>query len=301
MMGGDLTVTSAPGQGSEFTVSLPAQVAEAAGERADAAPAPAPVEAGARAPGSGPLALVIDDDPAARDLLSRALAREGFRVEAAPAGVDGLELARRLRPVVITLDVMMPGLDGWAVLGRLKSDPATADIPVVMVTVVDERNLGFSLGAAEYLTKPLDWERFHAVMARYRQRAPEGRVLVVEDEPPTRELLRRALEQQGWQVQEAANGRLALACLANRLPEIVLLDLLMPEMDGFAFMRELRRRPGCRSLPVIVVTAKDLSDEDRRRLSGEVSRVVQKGALSTEELVRQVHDLVRPPAPPLSA
>jgi CheY-like chemotaxis protein len=294
MMGGDLTVTSTPGQGSEFVVSLPARVAEAAGDRADRVKT-LPAAGAPHDPGTGALALVIDDDPAARELLSRALVREGFRVETASAGADGLELARRLHPAVITLDVMMPGLDGWAVLGRLKSDPATADIPVVMVTVVDDLNLGFAMGAAEYLTKPLNWDRFHAVMARYRQRAAEGRVLVVEDEPQTRELVCRALNQQGWQVQAADNGRVALACLDARLPEVILLDLLMPEMDGFAFMRELRRRPGCRSLPVIVVTAKDLSDEDRRRLSGEVSQIVQKGSLSTDELVREIRSLLGPP------
>lgn len=293
MMGGDLVVASSPGQGSTFTFTLPRYVSDLPNEApAHSAPAASGKDMATAPDETRPMALVIDDDPAARDLLSRALSREQFRVETAAGGAEGIEVARRLRPAVITLDVMMPGMDGWAVLGRLKSEPATAEIPVVMVTVVDDRNLGFALGAAEYLTKPLNWDRFHAVMARYRQRSAEGRVLVVEDDPQTRELVCRALDQRGWKVASAENGRVGLDRLNEQLPELILLDLLMPEMDGFTFMRELRRRPGCRSLPVIVVTAKDLSDEDRRRLSGEVSQIIQKGTLSTDELVREIRQLL---------
>ena len=154
---------------------------------------------------------------------------------------------------------MMPGMDGWAVLAALKADAATADIPVIMVTIVDDRNLGYALGAADYLTKPIDRERLIAVLARYR---PERPILVVDDDPALRELLRRTLEREGYAVVEAADGRSALARIEERVPGLILLDLMMPHMNGFELLTELRARPEWRGIPVVVVTAKDLTPED---------------------------------------
>lgn len=287
MMDGTLTATSQPGAGSTFVVALPAAAAEAEA-RPGTAPEKGPVATAAGEPPRAPLALVIDDDPAARDLLSRALRKEGFEVDAVGSGAEGIGHAEAHRPAVITLDVLMPGLDGWAVLARLKATPATADIPVVMATIVDDRILGVALGAADYLAKPIDWDHLATVMARYRPATNSADVLVVEDDPDTRLHLCRSLEKQGWQTRSAANGRAALEAVNDRMPRAILLDLLMPEMDGFEFLIELRRLSAGRSVPVVVLTAKDLTEEDQQLLAGQVTRVFQKGAAPAEELLREI-------------
>ncbi len=295
MMGGDITVESEPGVGSTFVLRLPAQV-----EEPRDAPAAGAAERAPRAEAATATVLVVDDDEAVQDLMQRFLGREGFRVVATGRGDEALRLARELRPDAITLDVMMPGMDGWAVLAALKSDAATADIPVVMVTIVDDKNLGFALGAADYLTKPIDRDRLVAVLARHRR---EPSVLVVDDDPDLRGLVRRALEREGWGVIEAADGRAALDQLEKHAPGLILLDLLMPRMDGFAVLAELRARPAWRQIPVVVITAKDLTAEERGRLHGQVERILAKGALGPDALLDEVRDLVaaslahRRPAP----
>jgi signal transduction histidine kinase/CheY-like chemotaxis protein/ligand-binding sensor domain-containing protein len=289
LMGGEITVLSEPGKGSTFTVTLPAAVSEI--------PLPTDTQLLRKQPeailnGSGQLVLVIDDDPAVRDLMQRSLGKDGFRVEVAADGRSGLEMAKRLQPAVITLDVMMPSMDGWAVLTALKADPETAEIPVVMLTIVDDKNMGFALGAADYFTKPIDWQRLSAVMRKYRQPLDGQTVLIVEDDERTREMLRRTLQKEGWIIREAANGRLGLEQLAQGPPNLILLDLMMPELDGFGFMQTLRTRPDCRRVPVIVITAKDLTNEERRRLNGEVARILGKDSTSRERLVAEVRQLL---------
>ncbi len=292
LMGGDVTVESEPGRGSSFTIELPVKGAT----RAEPPDPGRPVEAGAGAGRAGTV-LVIDDNAEARDLIGRFLESDGFAVIRAPDGPAGLELARRHRPQAITLDVLMPGMDGWSVLSILKADPELADIPVIMATVLDNRPLGFALGAAEYLTKPVDRNRLRSVLARHR-RDGAGEVLVVEDDPGTRELLRRTVEGEGWRVSTAENGAVALDRVRQHQPSLILLDLMMPVMDGCRFATELRRNEAWREIPVIVLTAKDLTTEDRRMLNGEVQGVLQKGALSREELLREIHDLMaRVPSP----
>jgi len=226
---------------------------------------------------------------AVRDLMQRFLAREGFRVVTAGSGEEGLRRARELRPSAITLDVMMPGMDGWAVLSSLKADPQVADIPVIMLTIVDDRNLGYALGAAEYLTKPIDRERLVAVLDKYRRDQP---VLVVDDDLTVRQLLRRMLEAEGFGVVEAENGRAALERLRDVVPCVVLLDLMMPEMDGFEFAAEFRRHEAWRGIPIVVVTAKDLSREERERLNGHVQKILQKGTHGRDQLLAEVRELV---------
>ncbi len=291
LMGGDLTATSQLGKGSSFTITLPARVPETPHQVRPTLTSGTPTPA-ATAPKPHSAILVIDDEPAARDLVQRALTKEGYRVETAGSGPEGLALARRIKPAAITLDVMMPGMDGWAVLTVLKADPATADIPVVMLTVVDDRNLGFALGAADYLIKPIEWERLMAVLEKHRPRLNGSRVLVVEDDPSAREMFRRAAEGHGWTVVEAENGRVGLERVSEAVPGVILLDLMMPEMDGFSFIEELRRRPECRHVPVIVVTAKDLTEEDRRRLHGHVVQILQKGGYSTQKLLDEINHLL---------
>jgi CheY-like chemotaxis protein len=241
--------------------------------------------------------LVIDDDPNARALLSRFLIREGFAVRTAADGPTGMKLARSARPRAILLDVMMPHMDGWAVLAALRADPETADIPVIMVTIVDEKNLGYSLGAADYLTKPVEWERLKRTLDRYRCAHPPCPVLVVEDDASTRELLRDMLAREGWQVIEAANGRVALDRVAENRPQLILLDLMMPEMNGFAFLQELRQHPEWQSIPVVIVTAKDVTAADRERLRGQVKQIVQKDRTSTAELIWEVRKVVGAASP----
>jgi signal transduction histidine kinase/DNA-binding response OmpR family regulator len=291
MMGGELAARSVLGKGSAFTVTLPAEALEKPWASPDPERRASPTPQGAsRFPHSA--ILVIDDEPAARDLVQRALAKEGYLVETAASGAEGLARAIQLQPAAITLDVMMAGMDGWAVLSALKAQPLTADIPVIMVTVVDDKNLGFALGAADYLIKPIEWDRLISALQKVRPKSPDAKVLIVEDEPETREMLRRAVQKQGWQAVEAENGRVGLERVAAQMPSVILLDLMMPEMDGFTFMDELRRRPGCRRLPVIVVTAKDLTEEDRRRLNGHVIQILQKGGHSTQELLDEIYRLL---------
>jgi CheY-like chemotaxis protein len=282
-MGGDVDVASEVGTGSTFTVRLPADGPVGATPLADAAMS-------GRAGGAAGTVLVIDDDASARDLVTRFLEKQGLEVIGATDGAAGLKAARARRPDVITLDVVMPGLDGWAVLTALKGDPVTAEIPVVMLSVVDEKNLAFALGASEYLTKPIDRDRLTRVLRKYERAGAPRRVLVVEDDGLTRAALRRAMESEGWEVVEAEHGRMALERFADRVPDLVLLDLMMPEMNGFEFLEALRARESWRAVPVVVITAKELTDEDRRRLNGGVERVVAKGGRGLEALAAAVRE-----------
>ncbi len=293
MMDGDIAVESQPGKGSAFTVRLPASVP---GRKTPAPPRPEAL-AGAPVlpvpPEGSETVLVIDDDENAREILSRGLAKEGFRVLRASSGEEGLTVAREQRPDVITLDILMPGMDGWAVLKTLKSDPKVAEIPVVLITMVDGRDMGKTLGAADYLPKPIDRERLSAVLRKYKCTTPPCPVLLVEDDPATRELMRRTLSASGWTVREAANGRDALTMIRRSRPDLILLDLMMPEMDGFEFLEQLRGNAAWRGIPVVVVTAKDLTSADRERLNGRVRSIVQKSAHTHEDLAKELRAVAR--------
>jgi len=237
--------------------------------------------------------LVIDDNPDARDLMRRFLAREGFDTLTAPDAAEGLRLARQFKPTLITLDVVMPRMDGWAVLKELKADPALAAIPVVMLSILDEQEKGFALGAADYLTKPFDRDRLRSVLQAYRSSESGARVLVVEDDEATRAILRDMLEREGCRVDVAENGFDALERLAKAKPDIILLDLLMPTMDGFEFLEALRATPDGSDIPIVVLTAKDQSDSERERLAGEVETVLRKSLHSRDELAAELRRALR--------
>jgi PAS domain S-box-containing protein len=292
MMGGELTATSSPGQGSTFTMRLPLQV-ELATDPQPATPGPTlPPLPNTPIDPQASLVLVIDDDTTVHDLMHRFLTKEGFQVRGALNAEEGLRLARELRPDVITLDVMMPDLDGWAVLTTLKSDPNLADIPVIMLTMVDNQNTGFALGASEYLTKPIDRNRLLSILHRYECDRSSYPILVVDDDAENRALLRQILQKEGWQVVEADNGQVALNQVSACNPSLVLLDLMMPELDGFGFVDELYKDDRWASLPIVVLTAKEITQGDRQHLQGHVERILQKGTYSREQLLREIHKLV---------
>ena len=291
LLGGDLTVRSSIGEGSTFTMRIPVLLPGADVET--------PVEVvqvntdaeleSICVSGTGRTILVIDDDPEARDIVERFLLKDGFEVATAGSGEEGLRFAHKLKPAAITLDVMMPDMDGWSVLRALKADPILHDVPVVMLTIVDDKGKGYTLGATDYLTKPVDRNQLHKALARYYTSGEPCSVLLVEDDKPTREMMARTLEKSSWQVSEAGNGRDALDQLAQEKPRLILLDLMMPVMDGFDFLLEMRANAEWQDIPVIVLTAKDLTEEDRRILSSRVEQIVEKGAGAHEQVVNLIH------------
>jgi PAS domain S-box-containing protein len=303
LIGGDVSVKSALGQGSIFTLRVPAELSsspveeiEAMSESASAPPATTEFIAGQ------PQVLLIDDDPTVHDLVRRFLQKEGIHVISAQTGPEGLELARKIHPSMIVLDVMMPTMDGWSVLTKLKGDEELSDIPVVMLTMVNNREMGFSLGVDDYMLKPIDRSDFVATLRKYCNREHRPTVLVVEDDLVTRDMLRTSLEKQEFTVVEAGNGVDALAKLATVRPALILLDLMMPDMDGFQFTHEVRAHAEWHDIPIVVMTAKDIDAEDRALLDGKVSRILQKGACAREELLAEIsHRVTRASRPVQSA
>jgi CheY-like chemotaxis protein len=297
LLGGDLGSASELGKGSTFTIHIPAILPEGQDlhPSADTAMTPDMAEAdleSLRKAGPGATVLVIDDDPEACEIIERYLTKDGYTVATATGGEQGLRLAHELQPAVITLDVMMPGMDGWSVLRMLKSDPKLHNIPVIMLSMIDDRTRGYSLGAVDYLTKPVDRELLHKALSRYYSADGASSVLLVEDDIETREMMARTLKKAGWSVSEAGNGQQALDIMGTSQPHLILLDLMMPVMDGFDFLTAMRAQPEWRHIPVIVVTAKDLTEEDRNRLAGRVEQVLEKNAYTREQLLERVRESV---------
>ena len=284
MMGGDIAVESEVGRGSTFTIRLPrtVQIDQAqtrmTGANVESAPSVG-VEAQDR------LILVVDDDATVRELVQRHLERSGFAVVTAGGGQEGLRLVRELRPAAVTLDIMMPDLDGWTVLAAIKGDPELAGTPVVLMSIVDQKNRGYALGAADYLVKPVDRVKLVETLTGICG-STAGHAFLVDDDEVVRRSVRQALEPIGWKVTEAENGQVAIEAMTAGRPDVIILDLMMPKMDGFEFLDEWRGRSEWQDIPVVVITAKDLTDEDRDRLNGGVERIIQKS--DRDQMLRQL-------------
>jgi signal transduction histidine kinase/DNA-binding response OmpR family regulator len=289
MMGGSIGVESELGVGTTFTIHLPAVAESKREDKVATTQEVVKTELGGAE--AGATVLVIDDEETARELLQRSLEKDGYQVVLASNGKQGLDLARSVKPAVITLDVMMPTMDGWTVLKALKEDEELKDIPVIMVTIVSDKEMMFALGAVEHLTKPVDRSALRAVVEKYMVQDSKRRALIVEDDEPSRSMLRRTLEELEWEVQEAENGQEGLERIDEVQPDLILLDLMMPVMDGFEFVDEVRKRGDLQSTPIIVVSAKDLTLKDRERLHGAVEIILEKSEQTTEQLMRQIREM----------
>lgn len=291
MLGGTIHVESEFGKGSHFKVRLPAQMIVEKQTQNGIINYSSAVKM-ADSPVENSVLLVIDDDETVRDILEAYLSKVGYQVIGAANGAEGIKLAKQMRPDAITLDVMMPGMDGWDVLSQLKADPELAHIPVIMLTMTEEKDIGYSLGAAEYLTKPITRTELIKVLRKYRSLKAPSVVMLIEDDFTTRQMMIRMLQKVGWQVIEAENGEVALQKLQKQKPDLILLDLMMPKMDGFEFLLQLRQQKACSSIPVVVLTAKDISLEDRLWLNNKVDTIFQKGAYTRDELLAQLRQLL---------
>lgn len=297
-MGGRIGFVSELGKGTHFSVFLPVEPTSDHYEEREEAP---PSDAGQSIPEERPALkardatiLVVDDDASVRDLLRRMLESEGYRVMLAKDGNEGLELARKHLPDAITLDVVMPGgIDGWEALHELKDSPRTQSIPVIMVSVMAEEEGGATLDVEDYLVKPIDVDRLSRVIQRVTGQSPQRNLLLVDDEKDSLEAMGRVLENAGWQTLFAHDGAEALEILEKTLPAAIVLDLIMPGMDGFEFLHRLRSNEQLRSIPVIVITGKDPDEAELEFLRERVTTVLRKGKTAPDDLIRTIRSRLR--------
>ena len=278
--GGEISVESEPGKGSRFMFTLPMRAGEPAEEvsRAQAMPDVMPRER--------PLVLVVEDERPSQELLESYLHTEGYDTAVVSSGNEAMSRAKELRPDLITLDMVMPGKSGWETLYQLKNDPITAAIPVVVVSVLDQKKMAFSLGAAAYLVKPVNKEELLAAVEKHILRLGTGprKVLAVDDDVNTLYLIREVLDSAGYVPILAESGKAALEILTKSKPDAILLDLIMPEMDGFTLLEKIRESPETAEVPVFVLTAKDLSNEEIEMLRNGTQALFAKNHAWKESL-----------------
>jgi CheY-like chemotaxis protein len=295
LLGGDLTATSALGKGSTFTLTIPTQYGKKPAASATRPDIVQPTRPHARADASKKRILVIDDDPNAAYFLQESLSQNEFTVISALSGHEGLQKAREGQPDAILLDILMPETDGWQVLNDLKMDPTTVNIPVVLLTIVDKKALGFKLGAAAYLLKPLD--PVIVIDALYRVIGEKDHlhkhVLVVDDDPDVAEMLRQSLPESDFALMSAEDGEAGLRAVEAQRPDVILLDLMMPKLDGFGVIEKMRTDPELRNIPIIVISAKELTPDESKTLKESVAFVMKKQGFDGDLLKEEINSVVK--------
>ena len=287
MMGGDINLKSEEGKGTTFTATVPLEVIDQKKKNESE------LVTMTTGKDSNYKVLVIDDDDNAQDMMRKFLEKQNVSILQAKSGENGLKLAAEHMPDVITLDVMMPEMDGWEVLAALQANETTKNIPVIMLTMADEPDIGYSLGATDYLTKPVNWNELSQILTRHKIESDSQTILIVEDDETTRDMLKKSLKTNEFKVRTAFNGKEALEKVKESKPGLILLDLMMPEMDGFEFAEKLRENKDWLDIPVVVITAKDLTKEDHQRLKGNVEAIMQKGSYSKNELLSEVGERIK--------
>jgi len=287
LLGGEIRVESEIGKGSTFIINIPVTLDGVE---------PLTVVASRIDPGRKTI-LAVDDDPSVIYVLKKYLEGEGYQVVPAHNGAEAIRLAREVKPFAITLDIMIPGRDGWEVINELKGDPATEHIPIVVISILDNKSLGFSLGVTEYLTKPV--ERNTVLNALGRLMSPRcigmdctPNVLLVDDDPIHIMAMKAVLADSGYKVTVAPGGKEAIEVLKEATPCAVILDIMMPEVDGFMVLEELKKRKETRDIPVIILTAKDITDDDKKRLNGSIQDIIGKGNFAHEEVLRDLKNIM---------
>lgn len=288
MMGGHITVESLPNEGSTFSLFLPAKPPQA-----NQATIPPPTVLSRPPLQDNSQILIIDQSPMVRTRLSKQIEKLGYQAVVASNGQEGLHIAQTIHPDAIALGINMPDMSGWEVLSTLKNNPKLAEIPVIMQSIEDDPIKGYSLGAAEYLVKPFTKEQLAIALRKYRPpTVTSTSVLVIEDNPITQQMMKKLLTKNGWEVHVAHNGRIALEKMAQHTPDLILLDLFMPEMDGYEFVAQLRKQPDYASIPVVVLTTAELGKEERNYLQSNVKRIFQKGTYEQKTLLQELKRLL---------
>lgn len=287
LLGGEIRVESEIHKGSTFIINIPVTLNGVE----------ALTVAASRIDPDKKIILAVDDDPSVIYVLKKYLEGEGYQVVPAHNGAVAVRLAKEVKPFAITLDIMIPGKDGWEVINELKGDPATEHIPIVVISILDNKSLGFSLGATEYLTKPVERETVLNALGRLMSPRCVGmdctpNVLLVDDDPIHIMAMKAVLADSGYKVTVAPGGKEGIEILKEATPCAIILDIMMPEVDGFMVLEELKKRKETRDIPVIILTAKDITDDDKKRLNGSIQDIIGKGNFAHEEVLRDLKNIM---------